>query len=163
MTETTDKLLPCQQMLPCLHCKQTSGLFTHEERGANYAGCHECNIQTDCFVTLEAAIAAWNRRTNDVNNELYATWKWGFEQGRSIAREQPKWTRETPKETCWYMARFYDGLPSEPVRIVPSRLGGFSVRTLDGDCRTMDTFCKRYPDAQWLKIDIPALPEEADY
>ena len=140
MTDTAEKLLPCQQMLPCLHCKQTSGLFTHEERGANYAGCHECNIQTACFVTLKDAVAAWNRR----------------------AAEKPKWTTETPTASGLYWV-YFDNDAVLPVQL---EWGNFYKRlyvSLLGQMpQPLDLFLENNDNVYWADLDIPALPEEEE-
>ena len=57
-----------------------------------------------------------------------------------MTKPQETWTKEPPKETGWYMARFCDDLPSEPVLVASSRLEGFLVRTWNGDCRTVMLF-----------------------
>ena len=74
MTDTTEKLLPCD------HCACVAILRKTENRWGDTCYVVECSNEEDCgiatmmFRNKQEAIAAWNRR----------------------AAEKPKWSKETP-------------------------------------------------------------------
>ena len=82
--------------------------------------------------------------------------------GEPPAREEPKWTKEPPKEDGWYWISqtVYNYKPA----IVRVKSGNVF---LDAGNVTaiypVNSFCENYAHKlQWLKIDIPALPEEGE-
>ena len=109
-----------EELAPCVHCEADGALLGTTENLWKLI-CYNCMRQTADHLTETGAIAAWN---NDWNHRVAGP---------------PKWTKEPPKEEGWYLARFYGDLPLEPVRIVPSRLGGFFVSTWDGDWHTFSS------------------------
>jgi len=132
-----------EKLLPCAHCKgkaRMRDVETDECSGfVYYVQCTNCKASSGLYSSKEQAIAAWNR----------------------LVAEKPKWTMETPTEEGWYMVlRFYGDPRAMPVRVMFT--GGESVKTFNGHLYNLSTFCEMYPDIQWLKIDIPALPEEGE-
>jgi len=154
MSETSEP-----KLLPCAHCGEIL-IYLHCYSGF-CAKCSGCGTQTDQWQYRSHAIAAWNRRANDVNNELYATWKWGFEQGRSIAREKPKWTKEPPTEEGWY---WFTDAHNKP-KMVYHKFGRVCFLADSSVCGPAHEYWTEDieefgENVQWLKINTPALPEE---
>jgi len=133
MTDTTEKLLPCP------FCGRVGEGYQCHESDMHFVECtnKKCPVQphTDWFETESEAIAAWNRRV----------------------AEKPKWTKETPTETGWYCV-FNHWAPSMMQSAWVFKKDDKWWATINGQEPYRVEYLRSH--LQWLKIDIPALPEE---
>jgi len=140
MTDTTEKLLPCPH---CPFCGSADIVARmHDPTDSSFCHqfvCRRCNGSSGYFKTESEARAAWNRRV----------------------AEKPKWTKEPPTEDGWYMvSRFRDD-----TRVIPVKCGGTKeeyIETFSDEVYTLKGFCETYPEVQWCRINVPALPEKGE-
>ena len=161
MTDTTEQLLPCG------HCACVAILRETENRWGDACCFVKCSNEEDCgvdamfFRNKHEAIAAWNRRADTVNDELYVAWKLGFEKGRSIA-EKPKWTKE-PEEDGHHWAITGESRGLVLVFVHDDYDDGFVVEHEGNPKRlSLDEYIDRFYVSGFCKIDIPALPEKGE-
>jgi len=134
MTETTEKLLPCA------HCDSSDVEYRHDiGHQWHFLSCTGCGHRTTFYRSKAEARAAWNRRV----------------------AEKPKWTKEPPTEEGAYWCDVgYDVLPFRVLWGDDRRLELVVMSFIPNACDMLTDFLKRYPNASWIKIDKPALPEE---
>jgi len=137
MIETTEKLLPCA------HC-DSSDVEYRSDIGHqwHFLSCTGCGHRTTFYRSKAEARAAWNRR----------------------AAEKPKWTTEPPTETGLYHL-YRNGVIHTALitkSCTPDHPGydENEVHILDGISFDYWGTIDEYLDWKWLKIDVPALPEE---
>ena len=123
-----------EKLLPCPFCGHAAD---GDWAGEFAVMCKNCpaEIQDE---TEEHAVAAWNRRV----------------------AEEPKWTEE-PSEDGMYLVKLrwlvFCHVRQGTVGFIPTHPLG---KKISMEYREIDEIKELYPEARWLKIDIPALPEE---
>ena len=139
MTDTTEKLLPCAHFNSKARMRDVE---TDDCSGYVYCvQCTNCEASSGLYGSKEQARAAWNRRV----------------------AEKPKWTTETPTEEGWYWHKDAHNKP----KMVYHKLG--RVCFLSDSCvfgQAYEYWAEDIEEfgehTQWLKIDIPAVPEEGE-
>ena len=134
MSETSEP-----KLLPCEHCNEKLQCIRKDDGYYYRIVCSDCGIKTSLHMTIEEAIAAWNRRV----------------------AEKPKWTKEPPTEEGWYCLFNHWASSMMQSAWVFKREEKLWVK-INSQLYSMRDFCKAYPNASWLKIDIPAPPEKGE-
>lgn len=147
-----------------------------------------CSCIVGPFPTKREAIAAWNRRATDVSDELTAAYELGRQRERERLRaaNAPQWTSEAPTEEgiYWVLQSGYKQelasaghLPLVQLKHFPQdgdRDEFWRVRLLAGAFfhrnGSMFSVWAKEPELEWmlgsydirgwLKVKLPALPEE---
>ena len=140
-----------EALKPCPFCGDKAILWCEKPKSSDYgwlAACFSCHSQTGYVAriggihkTEEAAIAAWNRRAS------------------------PSWSTEPPTEEGVYCFRFDNAMAvvlvteyCDDTNLYVSMFGSSRRRELYEFC----DMHREYQFVQWLKIDVPAPPEESE-
>jgi len=150
MTDITDKLLPCP------FCNSPVALREHN---CPTVGWHvTCTGSIDkCGVCPQTLSARANGDISTPFSKEEAIVAWNHR----ISNETSQWTKEPPTEEGTYWCNVgYDVLPFRVLWGDNRRLKLVVMSFVPNACDMLTDFLKRYPNASWLKIDKPALPEE---
>jgi Lar family restriction alleviation protein len=124
------------ELLPCPFCGGTSRIKNSNinENMCWHVFCKKCNSGFE-FGTKDEMQEKWNRR---------------------VLTSAPQWTAEPPKEEGWYFYYIpYCGASPERLRLRGKKL-------LFDNGKPVDSFSKDNPDALWLKLELPPLPERKE-
>jgi len=95
--------------------------------------------------------------THEVSEEMRISYPKPDALDRRVA-DKPKWTKEPPTEEGWYCSSNH--WESIMRLVMVFKMEEKLWVKINGQLYTMRDFCKAYPNASWLKIEKPALPEE---